>query len=74
MSINGYFYYILVSKMYTLTPYLLTVLFRQIFQNKRMTLRSREAKNALKTLDLERLSQLMHKNAHFELVTKLLFL
>ena len=33
--------------------------------NKRMTLRSREAKNALKTLDLERFSQLMHKIAHF---------
>ena len=33
----------------------------KIYKNKRMTPRSREAKNALKTLDLERLSQLMHK-------------
>ena len=46
----------------------------QINQNKRMMLRSREAKNAWKTLDLERLSQLTHKNAQLELVAKLLVL
>ena len=42
--------------------------------NKRMTLRSREAKNAWKTLDLECLSQLTHKNAQLELVAKLLMI